>query len=71
MTDTNPKPLIIPRLIVGLGNPEAKYNQTRHNIGFEVVDALAHSWQFKLQENRRFQGFFCGRGSLGSQNRLT
>lgn len=58
MTDINPKPLIFPRLIVGLGNPEAKYKKTRHNIGFEVVDSLAHTWQFKLQENRRFQGFF-------------
>jgi PTH1 family peptidyl-tRNA hydrolase len=65
MTDATAKPLIIPRLIVGLGNPEAKYNQTRHNIGFEVVDALAHSWQFKLQENRRFQGFFAEGEVLG------
>lgn len=48
--------LIIPKLIVGLGNPEAKYAKTRHNIGFEVVDALADAWQLSWQENRRFQG---------------
>ena len=29
-------------LIAGLGNPEKKYEATRHNIGFETVDLMAH-----------------------------
>ena len=28
------------KAIIGLGNPETKYNSTRHNTGFIVVDKL-------------------------------
>jgi PTH1 family peptidyl-tRNA hydrolase len=30
-------------LVIGLGNPGAEYRETRHNLGFMVVDALASS----------------------------
>jgi peptidyl-tRNA hydrolase, PTH1 family len=57
MTENVTKPsLVIPQLIVGLGNPEPKYDQTRHNIGFAAVDALSRAWQIPLAENRKFQG---------------
>ena len=41
---------MIPRVLIGLGNPDAKFSHTRHNAGFKVVDAVATlyggRWQF-------------------------
>ncbi len=35
------------QLIVGLGNPGAKYARNRHNIGFMALDAIARRWNAK------------------------
>ncbi|MDJ0593001.1 MAG: aminoacyl-tRNA hydrolase [Pleurocapsa sp. MO_226.B13] len=62
--------LIIPKLIVGLGNPEPKYDRTRHNIGFSAVDELAKIWQLELKENKRYQGSFAEGVVRGKKIRL-
>ena len=38
-------------LIVGLGNMGAEYDDTRHNIGFEIVDALAKEFDVKFKDD--------------------
>jgi len=39
-------------LIVGIGNIGAEYDQTRHNIGFDVLDELARSNQVEFKDDR-------------------
>lgn len=52
-------------LIVGLGNPTAKYEKTRHNAGFDVIDAIADKYGMEL--NLRKGKAFCGTGYIEGQ----
>lgn len=40
------------KCIIGLGNPGLKYKNTRHNIGFMVVDALSDELNIPLDSNK-------------------
>jgi len=39
-------------VIVGLGNPDKQYKHTRHNIGFDVLDAVADKYGIDVNEKK-------------------
>ena len=46
------------KLIVGLGNPGAEYKDTRHNIGFMVIDELLQKLPGRFEEVNKFESLF-------------
>lgn len=55
-------------LIAGLGNPGRDYVGTRHNMGFEALDALCSKYDISLNREK-FNGIF-GKGIIGGEQVL-
>ena len=54
------------KVIVGLGNPGAQYENTPHSIGFEAVDAIAAAMGATWQEKKQFSCLMA-RGTFAGQ----
>ena len=52
-------------IIAGLGNPTAQYEGTRHNVGFDVIDALAA--KYNISVDGRQSRAFIGKGVIEGQ----
>ena len=55
-------------IIVGLGNPTSKYEKTRHNVGFDVIDAIADKYSIRV-ENAKHKAL-CGTGIIEGEKVL-
>lgn len=49
-------------IIAGLGNPDKQYENTRHNVGFDAIDALAY--KYNIDVTTRKHRAFCGKGVI-------
>jgi PTH1 family peptidyl-tRNA hydrolase len=54
------------QLVVGLGNPGAEHEDTRHNAGFWFVDELARRHDLRLKPERRYNAE-AGRGEIAGR----
>ena len=52
-------------LVAGLGNPGREYENTRHNVGFEVIDRMAYEYKIGL-DTMKHKGVY-GKGRIDGQ----
>lgn len=55
-------------LVAGLGNPDDEYADTRHNVGFMVIDALAARYTIRLKQ--KTTNYMFGRGFIEDQKAI-
>ena len=55
-------------IIVGLGNPDKKYQGTRHNVGFDVIDAIAEKYNIAVDTRKHLA--YVGKGAIEGQKVL-
>lgn len=55
------------KLIIGLGNPEAKYVETRHNVGFHVLDTFVRERGLVFQPKDKFKSLTAEFSSEGEK----
>lgn len=55
-------------LVVGLGNPGSEYENTRHNIGFMVIDTIAH--QYDIRFKKEDGDYLIGKKEINSEKTL-
>ena len=58
------------KLLVGLGNPGVKYQKTRHNVGFMILEEIAKKYNCTFSESKKLQGRTCEINLNSSKTRL-